>query len=286
LFAVSAPVPDIDHHADAMHRAGAGVLEVSRVHGRSVITRAFATSPLRLLMPRNRGSAAWVFTSTYGGGLLGGDDLEIDAVVRERAHALLLTQASTKVYRSSRSASARLTATVEDGGLLCVMPDPVVCFAGSTYRQTQQFDLRGTAGLLLVDWLSSGRSAFGERWAFDDYSARVSVRVDGRLVMIDATSLRAAEGDLASRLGRFEAICFVALLGPRVGEAAARAVEEIARMPVRRNASVLMGAAPLGEGGCVVRLAGTSLQDVARTARGFLQFVPTLLGDDPWARKW
>jgi len=35
-----------------------------------------------------------------------------------------------------------------------------------------------------------------------------------------------------------------------------------------------------------VRLAGAHVEDVRGVLRGLLDFVPGLLGDDPWARKW
>ena len=58
-------------------RPGTGFLDVARVERRSVVRRAFATSPLRLLTPKNHGSAAWVYASSYGGGLLGGDQADV-----------------------------------------------------------------------------------------------------------------------------------------------------------------------------------------------------------------
>jgi hypothetical protein len=39
-------------------------------------------------------------------------------------------------------------------------------------------------------------------------------------------------------------------------------------------------------GGCVVRMAGVSVEEVGARLRALLACVPSLLGDDPWARKW
>ena len=43
---------------------------------------------------------------------------------------------------------------------------------------------------------------------------------------------------------------------------------------------------PVGDAGCVVRIAGRTLEDVDDTLRDLLGFVPARLGDNPWARKW
>src|SRR5947209_13174222 len=51
-------------------RPGRGLVEFSRVAGRTTVTRARSASPLKLLCPRVRGPSAWVFASTYGGGLV------------------------------------------------------------------------------------------------------------------------------------------------------------------------------------------------------------------------
>ena len=271
--------------APAAH--GRGALAVVRgFGGRSVVTRAYATSPLRLLMPKNHGSAAWVYTSSFGGGLVDGDRIALDVDVGPGAAAFLSTQASTKVYRSPRGTSTELHARVRAGGLLAVMPDPIVCFAGSRYQQIQSFDLSADGGLVLVDWVSSGRHASGERWAFHEYVARLRARVDGGPVLHNALALRRDDGDLRERLGRFDVLAVVLILGTRLRDRAAELAARVAAMGVVRRAAQLVSATPVGEGGCLVRVAGTSFEQTARMVREYLGFLPGLLGDDPWARKW
>jgi urease accessory protein len=268
---------------------GAAELHVYQQGPRSVVSTAFACSPLRLLMPSNHGHAAWVFTSTYGGGLVGGDALRMRLQVGAGATTLLQTQASTKVYRSPLGASSALEAHVHAGGRLLVLPDPVVCFEGATYDQTQEIELHATASLVLMDWITAGRHASGERWAFDRYASRLNVRRDGELVLGDSLLLSSREGPLAERMDRFECLCLIALVGPAAREHGAVASHRIAGLEARARADLLAAAAPLGPGGeagHVIRLAGVSPEAVGRAARDYLRFVPALLGDDPWARKW
>ncbi|MEO7274945.1 MAG: urease accessory protein UreD [Vicinamibacterales bacterium] len=264
-------------------------LHVVRHAGRSVVTRALAHSPLRLLTPSNHGDAAWVFLSTYGGGFVGGDALDLDVHVGDRATALIQTQASTKVYRSPKGARSTLQATLGRGARLLVLPDPTVCFAGATFEQTQTFDVPDDGSLVVMDWMTAGRRAAGERWAFDRYVSRITIRRGATRLLADAIELDARDGPLLDRMTRFECLCSIVLLGPDVERAAALALERVAALPLRVRGDLLTSAAPLGEtpaAGCVVRLAGVSVEEVARAARGYLDFVPGLLGDDPWARKW
>jgi urease accessory protein len=259
---------------------------VRAASGRTVVTRAYATSPLRLLMPANAGDAAWIYTSSFGGGLVDGDRLVMDADIGPGASLFVSTQASTKVYRSSRGTSTEMHARVGAGALLVVAPDPVVCFAASRYRQTQRFDLEAGANLVLVDWVTAGRHASGERWAFDEYRSRLRVRQQGRLVVHDAVALLAAHGPLAARMGRFNVMGVALLLGDRVRFAAAALLRDLESAPLARRAGELMAATPVGDGGCLLRFAGESTEQIGRRLRTHLDVVPRLLDDDPWARKW
>jgi urease accessory protein len=268
-----------------------GVVAVTRGPRGSTVTRAYAESPLKWLTPATRGEAAWVFAASYGGGLVGGDHLDVEVDVEPGAVAFLSTQASTKVYRSTAGASTRLAARVADGALLVSLPDPVVCFASSDYRQTQTFAIEASAGLVALDWMTSGRRGSGERWAFDAYASTTSLRVGGRLVLHDAVRLSATDGDLASRAGRLDVLAVVVIAGERLAAEAARVVAAVSAVPVERRAAVVLSAAPLpgltlAPPGCVVRLAGAHVEDVRGVLRRLLDFVPGLLGDDPWARKW
>ncbi len=259
-----------------------------RSAGRSVVLHAYATSPLRLLMPRNHGHAAWIYTSSFGGGLVDGDSIAMHVTVDEGASAFLSTQASTKVYRSpSRGTSAELHARVGANALLVAAPDPVVCFAAARYRQVQCFDLAPAATLVAIDWLSSGRWASGERWAFSEYRAQLSVRVGGKLVVHDVLALREDDGELAARMGRFEVLAIAVLIGTGMRADIADIVSQIDAMPVARRADRLLAATRLADDrGCVLRIAGMSVEQVGRMLRELLAFVPAMLGDDPWRRKW
>jgi urease accessory protein len=259
---------------------------VVRRESRSVVTRAFATSPLRLLTPANHGHAAWVYTSNYGGGLVDGDRVVIDVEVESGAAAFVSTQASTKVYRSPRGTSAELAGRVERDGLLIVAPDPVVCFAGARYRQVQRFQVAAGGSLVVIDCVLSGRCAAGERWAFSEYRSLIEIVMGDRLIVHDALALRASDGDLARRLGRFDVLAVAVIAGRALGGEAGGVLAAASRYPVMRHADQLIMASSIGEAGCILRIAGTSGERVGRTLRELLRFIPARLGDDPWRRKW
>jgi urease accessory protein len=259
--------------------AGEGVLAVERGAGRSVVTRAAARSPLQLLLPRNHGHAVWAFLASHGGGLVDGDDTSLRVRVGEGATALLATQASTKVYRSPAGCRQRLAAEVGDGGLLVVLPDPVVCFAGARLEQEVSVRLGAGASVIVVDAATCGRVARGERWAFARYRSTLEVRRGDRVLVRDVVELDPAHGALAPRLGRFDALATVIAIGPRAPLVTVSA-PRTGRFPPWVEA-----ASPLGEG-TLVRAAATSVDELHRGLRALLVEIPALLGDDPFARKW
>ncbi len=270
--------------------AGRGILELTRVAGRTEVTRSFATSPLRFLAPRRRDAAAcWVYLSTYGGGLVAGDEIDLQVRVGRGAKGVLGTQASTKVYRSPGRLPCRqkLRAAVEDGGLLVVSPDPLTCFAEADYEQSQSIRLKGSGSLVLVDWITSGRRARGESWAFSRYRSRLHVYRDDELIMADALLLDPADGPLQSpfRLGRFHCLAMVVLIGERLTAAIEDRLGSIAAKPVEPQARLVDVASPLS-GGMVMRVVGETTELVSRYLVHALSFLNELVGDNSWARKW
>lgn len=268
---------------DLVPAVGAGALEVELTRGRSAVTRLFARAPLKLLAPRNHGDAAWVFASTLGGGFVDGDRVALDVSVKPGARAVLGTQASTKVYRAERaSCRQELTARVGDGALLVCAPDHVTCFSGARYEQRLAIELAATASLVLVDAFTAGRVARGERWAFARYASRISIARAGVPVLEDAVILDPAEGDLAARFGRFDALATIVVLGPQV---ASLLPQTGPQEPPARRADLVEAMSPL-PGGALVRVAGTSVERVVRRTRAVLAGLGPLLGDDLFARRW
>ncbi|KAJ1020394.1 hypothetical protein NDA13_005713 [Ustilago tritici] len=149
-------------------------------------------TPLNLSPPSTRGSEckapSVMYILGYGGGLVSGDSVDLDVDVGSGCSLLILTQGSTKVFKTRNSrptqgvSTAALPRTSEQragegvGGemvtrqtsrflirknaTLVLLPDPVTCFASARYDQTQRFDLRdrNTSSLIMLDWITPGRT--------------------------------------------------------------------------------------------------------------------------------
>lgn len=268
------------------HAAGSAHLTFTRSGSDTVLTRAFAANPAKLIATNGGGTTSWVYAATLGGGLVGGDDIRLHVHVEAGARALLTTQASTKVYRSTRPSRQSLDASVDGGALLASVPDPIVCFAGASFTQTQRYELHAGASLVMVDWMTSGRHDSGERWAFSRYESRFDIRRGSQRIFFDGVVLERGLDAVAERMGRFDVLLTAVVTGPLVAAAADELLARVSHDPIARGADLIASAAPLRGGGTLLRMAGASVEQVGRALRGYLTFLSPLVGDDLWSRKW
>jgi urease accessory protein len=270
-------------------KQGFAALHVARVHGASSVLLSRSRSPLCLLTPRPRGRGVWAYTSNLGGGMVAGDVTSIDLRIDPGALCFLGTQASSKIYRNplSQPCEHRLTANIHESATLIFAPDAVQCFADAAYQQHQTFHLALDANLILVDWLSAGRLARGERWDFKRYSSRNEIFVNDKPLVIDSVELDHQAGLPSKKFqtGRFNCFGLLLLTGPTLAKRSSEILKDISDLPIKPGASLLLTASPV-ENGVLVRFAGASIEQIGQAIREHLSFVKDMLHDDPWSRKW
>lgn len=117
-----------------------------------------------------------VYLLTYGGGIVAGDSIDLKIRVETGTRLTLLTQGSTKLFKSPNrgvTSAQHMVVQLDAGAALCYLPDPVQPFAHSSYQQRQRYELSVvdgvTGNLCVLDWVSNGRPANGEDWSFFKY---------------------------------------------------------------------------------------------------------------------
>lgn len=181
-----------------------------------------------------------LFLLTYGGGLVAGDHIRLSIRLDTGTRLTITTQGSTKIFRPSASPPPTtrqdLTVHIADHAALWLAPDPVQPFASSLYAQKQIFNVERGGSLGFVDWVSEGRKARGERWAFAGWRGRNEMwelygegLQKGRMLVRDAVVLDGK--DIPGRMDDMGVFGTVLLRGPLFESLADFFVEEFKALP-------------------------------------------------------
>ena len=173
--------------------------------GRTVITDSFFSSPIKIAKPFYYADHTEIMMMTASAGMLDGDIYEIEIVVKENASLKFTGQSFTKIFKAGEKggASQRVKISVENGGRLLYLPQPVIPFAESVFDGRTEIFLGNEAAFVMQDIFSCGRTAMNEHFAFKSYRSRTSVHIDGRLAYLDNVKLLPNKADL-SGIGFFE----------------------------------------------------------------------------------
>ncbi|XP_077253438.1 urease accessory protein D isoform X1 [Tasmannia lanceolata] len=291
-----------------------GCVVVEKIRGKSTVTRCFSKYPLKFIVPTKAGSsktdAVWIYSLSYGGGLVSGDCISYGITVGEDCTTVLKTQASTKVYKSvgSKCSQQILEAKIGRNALLAVIPDPVTCFSSARYSQKQVFRVFSDSSLIIVDWLTSGRHETGEKWEFELYKSTNHIFLEGNEpLFLDSVMLeQGPTTSVAERMQGYQVIAMVILIGPKLKHVQNLVHDEVKKMmseqfcgpayTSRRSMemksehsqskpALIANCSPFGSKavGMVVRIAAMKTQLVYDFLRHHLASMEPLLGASPYS---
>ncbi|KAH8805692.1 UreD urease accessory protein [Xylogone sp. PMI_703] len=227
---------------------GEGHLRVHLLpHGISALSLMAFQYPLKLISPSPSvfQKSVLVFLLTYGGGLVGGDQVHLTIDVKGKSKLSIVTQGHTKIFKSPSSdvvTTQQLKVHIDPGAAVCLLPDPVQPFAESVYSQSQIFVLCNDASLCLLDWVSAGRTARGEYWDFWEWTGRNEVWAETnpesppRLLLRDNVLLRGSStsikgGDLKNKMQGLFIFGTLILRGPLMSSLAQFFLAEFSKLP-------------------------------------------------------
>jgi urease accessory protein len=195
------------------------------------------------------------------GGLLGGDQLGLQVHVEEQAKVQLTTTSATRIYRNREQSSTttqRNEIVVGENALLEYVPDAMIPYAGSRFRQETEVRLGRGAGLYWWEIIAPGREASGELFAYEQFEMRTKVLACGRTIAAENILLKPAAENVTSlaRFGeyRYSATFYICAVGRAAGEW--RATEEHVRVianELTKPGETLWGVSTLVAHGLVVR---------------------------------
>ena len=117
------------------------------------------------------------------GGVVGGDQLQIDASIGAHAHALISTPGAAKWYKANGKISRqRVTLDVAAGAALEWLPQETIFFDTAHVALDQHIALAADATYIGCEILCMGRRASGESFNTGTITQRTQIRRGGKLV--------------------------------------------------------------------------------------------------------
>lgn len=160
---------------------------VGRIGERPELTSRYTVSPLKIAktFPLDSGGVKQlaVVQMDVSPGMLDGDRYTFDWRLEAGVRLYATNQAYTRVHPCERSdARLRQTFRLEAGAVLEWMPEPVMLYRSARFRSETEIELAEDAVCLLSDIICPGRLLHGEKFAFTEYDARLTVRLNGETI--------------------------------------------------------------------------------------------------------
>jgi urease accessory protein len=230
---------------------------------------------------------ALVHLHNLSGGVLGGDHLDVTVKVGPRAVAQVTSTGATRIYRSRKNtepAEQRLQISIAEDGLVEYLPDQLIPFAGSCYRQETRIELGANAGVFWWETVAPGREASNEVFAYDLLQLKTWISALGQPIAIEHMRIEPSRRSMVSlaRLGLYAYfstfyICRVGLESSRWLELE-RLLGELAEQ-FSRPSRIVWGVSALRAHGVVVRALSTSGREITERLPDFWRVAKLFLYD-------
>lgn len=138
-------------------------------------------------------------------GIMEGDVQEFIFQISEGSNLEFLSQSFDKVHKMKEGLARRsVTAEVKKNAVFCYYPQPVIPYAQSAFESNMKIHLEDESSrFFLMEIISCGRKASGERFRYRKYASKVSVWRSGSLIYRDNTRYEPEKMDMEG-IGMYE----------------------------------------------------------------------------------
>ena len=120
------------------------------------------------------------------GGIVGGDEIKIDANVNPHARALITTPGAAKWYRANgRTSLQNVTLKIAPGGSLEWLPQETIFFDAASVRMRHDVEMAADGTYIGSEILCFGRAASGEAFGTGRVEQRTTIRCGQRLIWFE-----------------------------------------------------------------------------------------------------
>jgi len=159
---------------------------------RTVLARRRHEGPLRVQRSFHpEGAPCHSYVLHPPGGVVGGDQISLDADVQEGAWALLTTPGATKFYRSlGRTATLQQNLRVSPGATLEWLPQEQIVFSGAIVEALTRIDLAVRSRCFAWELNCLGRPAGGLPFESGSLRQRLEVWREGRPLLLEHAHIK------------------------------------------------------------------------------------------------
>ncbi|ANA34782.1 MAG: urease accessory protein UreD [Pigmentiphaga sp.] len=149
-----------------------------------------------VVLPMETGPGALIYVQNAAGSVFGGDRLDVDVCLEAGAALCLSTPSATRLQGDALSMQTTRV-SVGEGAFFESVPDMIIPHPDAVHRQQTYIDLAEGASAIVVESLAPGRTARGERHAYQSIDLRLQASFRGSPVLRDASGFRPREADPA-----------------------------------------------------------------------------------------
>ncbi len=235
------------------------------IGARTAIVEAFRSVPFHLGLPSDRvgDGRAELILQNVGPGVLPSDRLRIELDVGPGATLDVRGQGATRIHPSPSGVPGEIETRlrVDTGGLMIFLPGELIPYRAARLHQATTLAVARGGHLAMVETLTRGREAMGERDAYATLDLRIRAGYGERPVLIERARLEPANRatDSIGRHGPFAVSASLYLIG-----------ERWQMPPEPHGAGEVTWAIDAGNGYLLGRVLGPTMQAVSAVVRRLL----------------
>lgn len=168
--------------------------------GQTAIREQSFRAPLHISKPYSAEGSLVVNMVNPTAGLFAGDEVDISCRLTPGATAVLTTPSAGRVFRARGEGRAvvRQHFQADSGAFLEFVPEIFIPHAGSRYFQQTRITAMQGAQIIFFEWLSPGRVASGESFAYEELEWQTDVFLEDRLMAREAYMIGPNDDSLAA----------------------------------------------------------------------------------------
>ena len=211
-------------------RSWVAKLQLGFVHDgrRTIISERKHVGPLVIQKPfYPEADVCHIYLLHPPGGIVGGDQLNLDVTLSKQAHALITTPAATKFYRGNDFRAEQLQKIdVAAGCNMEWLPQETIFFSGCDAKTSTIVNLQGNAKFIGWELVCLGRPACGETFDVGTCRQHIEVWRDNEPLVIERSRLQGGDDLLEASWGMQGFVVMGTMIATNADEAVLQQVRE------------------------------------------------------------